>query len=60
MYLWFGMKKGMTFKERAKIGKEIIARQPQLTPEQALASVKRVHDRGLFHRKKKGARGNPK
>jgi hypothetical protein len=54
------MKRGMTFKERAKLGMEIIARQPLLTAEEALASVKRVHDRGLFKRKKKGAKGNPK
>jgi hypothetical protein len=54
------MKKGMTFKERAKLGMEIISRQPLLTSEEALASVLRVHDGRLPRAKKKRTKGNPK
>jgi hypothetical protein len=54
------MKKGMTFKERAKLGMEIISRQQPLTPEEALASVRRVHDGSVPRAKKKWTKGNPK
>ena len=47
------MKPGMTFKERAKLGMEMLSRQPQLTYEEALASVERVHC-GVFPKRKEG------
>ena len=56
------MKPGMTFKERSKLGMELLSKQPPFTAEQMKASVERVHAGSLLSVKERieNAKTDPK